>query len=87
MGWGPGLNKQDKKASQLPKGSGVIYLKRECITSTLLNQHNSFATANLVFIPADKCSFFLLIKETSLYSKWRPLQKTSRGYNAEMSRL
>lgn len=81
MGWGPGLNKQEKKASQLPKASEVMSLKREFTTSILLNQHNSFATSNLVFIPADKCSYLSSSKKllcTENVDLYRKLQEGTK---------
>lgn len=81
MDWDPGLNKQEKKASQLPKASEVMSLKREFTTSILLNQHNSFATSNLVFIPADKCSYLSSSKKllcTENGDHYRKLQEGTK---------
>ena len=67
--------------------SEVMNLKRESTTTTLVDQHTSLLHSKSYHYTHRWVYLSPLINETSLYSKWRPLQKTTVGHSAEMNRL
>lgn len=68
------------KPSQLSRASGVMGIRKELTTTTLLDQHNSFLCSKQPLYPQVRVEVFL-------YNKWRPSQKTTSGHSAAINRL
>lgn len=80
-----GNNAWYRKSSQLSETSEIMVLRKESTTATWYRSIIPYYITNLTLIPTGKCGLQLqpLIKDVSLYCKWRPPQKTLTGHNEE----
>lgn len=74
------------KPSWSPGASDVMDLRKESTTTTLLDQRNSLLCSKSYPYNHKKVQLPPFIIEVSLDSRWRPSQKTTTGYNAEINR-
>jgi hypothetical protein len=76
-------------ASFFSQGQWVHGHRKESTDTVVLDQHDALLHSKSYFLPTEDHSYHphpTPRPRTSLYGKWRPLQKTTAEHNAKMNR-